>query len=368
MSCPVVRLTAGRPTSRAPRRQRRDSEEGRTTRGAAAAVAGANDDDGPSFKYSTSRVCFSRRRLRSRAATAATIACAASAVPTSSSSAAAPETRGGGTPGSWNLGVAHSSASGTDQRSYTNRLFKVYAALMAAAQHGDVDALEDLMDTAYVPAPDASTAKIRDAQVRAAALKAAEAGQAEALSFLIDRGADLGLRERDACDFIADETCDDAENGQRRRGDDGGDDGGDDVALSTNANTTTTLAIEAAARGHAEVMEVLFRRCGVSPDARDAGRAGCPTAVMEAAARGHVQCVTRCVTAGADLDATTRDAQLCTAAMLAAANGHAACLNVLRAAGADVDAERGGDGKTAMQLHREKVAEDMAKFKASSSS
>ena len=33
-----------------------------------------------------------------------------------------------------------------------------------------------------------------------------------------------------------------------------------------------------------------------------------------------------------------------------------------------MEAERGGDGKTAMQLHREKVAADMAAFKAAHAS
>jgi hypothetical protein len=287
---------------------------------------------------------------------AASAGAASSAASSASSSAPQQESRGGGTPGSWNLGVAHSSASGSDQRAYVDRLFAVYGTLMGAAQAGDVRALEQLMDAAYTPAPDASTAKIRDAQVRAAALKAASEGRGKALLLLLDRGADLGLHH-------------DEDGGEGDGGGGGGAGGGDGGEKQTlKLNTTTTMAIDAAARGHDEVLDVLFARCGVSPEARDAGRAGSRTALMEAAAGGHAQCVARCVAAGARLDAATQDAQLCTAAMLAAVNGHAGCLNILRGAGADMEAERGGDGKTAMQLHREKVAQDMAKFKASSSS
>ena len=53
---------------------------------------------------------------------------------------------------------------------------------------------------------------------------------------------------------------------------------------------------------------------------------------------------------------------VCSAAMMAAENGHAGALNALRAAGADVDLTREVDGKTAMQLHREKVAGEMKKL------
>ena len=44
-----------------------------------------------------------------------------------------------------------------------------------------------------------------------------------------------------------------------------------------------------------------------------------------------------------------------------AAEGHAECFNLLRAAGADLTVARTQDGKTAMQLHREAVARQMAR-------
>lgn len=277
------------------------------------------------------------------------------------------ESSGGFTPGSWNLGIAHSAASRADQRSYVDRLFAVYGTLMAAASRGDVPALEALMDTTYTPAPDESTAKIRDAQVRAAAISAATLGRGKALQLLLDKGADLGF--------------DSSNNSSGRSSSEGGSislanecqvsagrpicdrsSGGDSVDNSSGHLVETKMAIEAASMGHDEVLDVLLSGCGVSIEARDANRPGNRTALMEAAANGHVQCVARCVQAGADLDAATHDTQRCTAAMLAAVNGHTGCLNVLRGAGADMEVQRGGDGKTAMALHREKVAEDMARF------
>ena len=313
-------------------------------------------------------------------------AAASSSSPSSSSTSTstARTTRGGGTPGSWNLGVAHSSASGSDQRSYVDRLFKVYGTLVSAAEHGDVKTLEEVMDGAYSPAPDESTAKIRDAQVRAATLKAVDAGQGKALRLLLDRGADLGLHddEDDGELVMEEEEEEEEEEGVEVSavGVEGGEDG-DDGAEETSSgrmtrsrrrrsrrwkklNETTTLAIDAAARGHDDVLDVLFEQCGVSTEARDPTRPGARTALMEAAANGHAPCVAVLHAAGADLDAVTHDAQLCTAAMLAAEEGHAGCLNVLRGAGANMEIERKSDGKTAMQLHREKVAQDMAKFKA----
>ena len=64
---------------------------------------------------------------------------------------------------------------------------------MAAAEADDWKKTRELMDGVYLPAPDASTAKIRDAQVRAAALAATRAGSAK--STPLDRGANLGLFE-----------------------------------------------------------------------------------------------------------------------------------------------------------------------------
>ena len=102
---------------------------------------------------------------------------------------AAPSTsgRGGGTPGSWNLGGAHSAANKTDQRGYVDRLFKAYGDLVAAAERDDLGVLATILDDAYTPAPDASTAKIRDAQLRAAALAAVAAGAGKTFAALLDR-------------------------------------------------------------------------------------------------------------------------------------------------------------------------------------
>ena len=107
--------------------------------------------------------------------------------------------RGGGTPGSWNLGVAHSAANKTDQRGYVDRLFKAYGDLVAAAERDDLGVLATILDDAYTPAPDASTAKIRDAQLRAAALAAVAAGAGKTFAALLDRGADLGVDDDGEC-------------------------------------------------------------------------------------------------------------------------------------------------------------------------
>jgi hypothetical protein len=47
--------------------------------------------------------------------------------------------------------------------------------------------------------------------------------------------------------------------------------------------------------------------------------------------------------------------------MLAAGAGHAGCLNVLRAAGADLERRRESDGMTAMEMHRARVREEVAR-------
>ena len=51
--------------------------------------------------------------------------------------AASASSRGGGTPGSWNLGVAHSAANKKDQRDYVDALFAQYPHLMEAAEADD---------------------------------------------------------------------------------------------------------------------------------------------------------------------------------------------------------------------------------------
>ena len=186
----------------------------------------------------------SARRLRGRPS-AQTIVCAADVATTGG--------RGGGTPGSWNLGVAHSEASGSDQRSYVDRLFAAYGPLVEAAKMGDVAGLEEVMDGVYAAAPDKSTRKIRDAQIRAAALGAVAAGQGKTLAALLDRGADLGLNDGDD----AHATCD-----PNAVGGDGGATEVNGCGTIRRRNTKTTMAIEAAAAGHDEVLDVLFQRCG----------------------------------------------------------------------------------------------------------
>ena len=244
----------------------------------------------------------------------------------------APSGRGGGTPGSWNLGVAHSAANSTDQRSFVDRLFKAYPTLVAAAKDGDAAKVAALMDDVYVAAPDASTKKIRDAQVRAAALEAIESGKHTTLKALLDRGADLGIGESD-----------------------GGGDGGAGGALTRGA----------ASAGHAVVLDVLLDTFGLEymyfKDAKT-GR----TPLLCAAANGHEACVARVLArlmdaeerddgrrATAVVDAVDVDGN--TAAMLAAENDHAGCLNQLRGAGCDIEIARESDGATAMAIHRARV-------------
>ena len=299
---------------------------------------------------------YTRRRCRHRAWTAsptsppAPLRTAPAAPPTSESApgsrgkircpsrvaAESSSSRGGGTPGSWNLGVAHSATHRKDQRNYVDVLFAEYSNLVAAAETGDIASLLNLMNDVYVPAPDASTAKIRDAQIRAAALAATRGGSASALRLMLDRGADLGLFEEDA-------------EGEEDR-------------------LKCTMGIECAGRGRAEVLDVLLtdrRVGGVSTECRDP-RNGM-TALMAAARFGHVACIAVLVDAGCDVDARSdfgsgKQGGGSTAAMMAAENGHAGALNALRAAGADVNLTREVDGKTAMQLHREKVAGEMKKL------
>jgi hypothetical protein len=244
--------------------------------------------------------------------------------------------RGGGTPGSWNLGVAHSAANSTDQRSFVDSLFKAYPTLVAAARDGDEAKVAALMDGVYVAAPDASTKKIRDAQVRAAALEAIRSGKEKTLRTLLDRGADLGIGD-------ADEALD---------GDgDGGGDGGVGGALARGA----------AEAGHAAVLDVLLDVCGVRVTSKDAKTGRTP--LLCAAANGHEACVARVLArlmdgddgaaARACLDAVDGDGN--TAAMLAAENDRAGCLNQLRGAGCDMEIARESDGATAMGIHRARV-------------
>ena len=169
--------------------------------------------------------------------------------PSSRARAVARAGRGGGTPGSWNLGVAHSAASAADQRAYVDRLFAAYAALVDAASEGDRRALERVMDAAYGPAPDASTTKIRDAQVRAALERACENGHVEAFEFLLDRGATF---------------LDDAAATR------GGDARDDEMSYSSAPSKTKNPArgVDAASRGHAGVLGALFRGM-IHPEARD---------------------------------------------------------------------------------------------------
>jgi len=240
--------------------------------------------------------------------------------------------RGGGTPGSWNLGVAHSAANSTDQRSFVDSLFKAYPKLVAAARDGDEAKVAALMDGVYVAAPDASTKKIRDAQVRAAALEAIRSGKEKTLRTLLDRGADLGIGD-------ADEALD------------GDGDGGVGGALARGA----------AEAGHAAVLDVLLDVCGVSVTSKDAKTGRTP--LLCAAANGHEACVARVLArlmdgedgaaARACLDAVDGDGN--TAAMLAAENDRAGCLNQLRGAGCDMEIARESDGATAMGIHRARV-------------
>jgi hypothetical protein len=233
--------------------------------------------------------------------------------------------------------VAHSAANSTDQRSFVDSLFKAYPTLVAAARDGDEAKVAALMDGVYVAAPDASTKKIRDAQVRAAALEAIRSGKEKTLRTLLDRGADLGIGD-------ADEALD---------GDGDGDgDGGVGGALARGA----------AEAGHAAVLDVLLDVCGVSVTSKDAKTGRTP--LLCAAANGHEACVARVLARLMDGDDKSLAARACldavdgdgnTAAMLAAENDSAGCLNQLRGAGCDMEIARESDGATAMGIHRARV-------------
>ena len=207
--------------------------------------------------------------------------------------------------------------------------------IVEKATNGDTLGLQNVLEASYSGDDDAqldsSVRAIRKAQVRTAAQRAAHCGQAGTLRILLRHGADLGL-----------------ELGNGR-----------------------TIAVEAAARGHAEVLRVLLAPAtgggdddavgaGVSTEVQNGyGR----TALMEAAKNGHADCVVIAIEAGSSLNFATKNANV-TAAMFAASEGHADCLNALRDAGADMEVTRNVDGKTAMQMHRERVAAEMAKFLA----
>ena len=195
--------------------------------------------------------------------------------------------------------------------------------IVELATKGDVAGLRDLLDSSYgggVGASselDASTRAIVGAQVRTAAQRAAHAGQDGTLRLLLERGADLGLAYG---------------NGR-------------------------AIAVEAAARGHASVLEVLLTVGGASTETQNGyGR----TCLLEAAKEGHVECVRVALANGANKNFVTKNANM-SAAMFAAAENRAECLNVLRDAGCDLDIERTLDGKTAMQIHRETVKAEINK-------
>ena len=176
----------------------------------------------------------------------------ASAPPAASASASA-SGRGGGTPGSWNLGVAHSDASARTQREYVDELFKAYASLVAAARSGDVGALARVLETdAYAAdALDASTRKIRDAQLGAAAKEACDAGEGKTLEMLFER-VDL----RTPPDAFAPSVV------------------------------NSELMHRAAREGHDLVLELLIEKCGGDVNAREEDGTSTVTVLMAAAARG----------------------------------------------------------------------------------
>jgi ankyrin repeat protein len=119
--------------------------------------------------------------------------------------------------------------------------------------------------------------------------------------------------------------------------------------------TSRLVAVEAAGRGDADILRVLFEEAGVSTEVVNGyGR----TALLEAAQNGKVDAVTVCLECGADIKFATK-LQNNTAAHFAAENGHLDVLNMLRNAGADMDVERNGDFKSPLQLHRELIAKQM---------
>lgn len=292
---------------------------------------------GALVRFGVSTVTAARRPLGVRVSASASSDKDTSSVTTTTSSR-------GGTPGSWNLGVKNSDASGTEARAFVDRLFKAYPVLVAAAKDGDVSKLETVMDDVYVTAPDKGTGKIRDAQVRAAALEAVAAGKHQTLRALLDRGADLGFENDHEANKV------------------------------DKKNPGAEAAVAAASKGHAVVLDILLERCGVSPYSVDTqtGR----TLLACAAANGQERCVARVMgcffstdeTAFAARDVSTAcrsylnavDSNGSTASMLAAEFGHAGVLNQLRGSGCDMEVARQGDGMTAMGIHRDRTQKSIA--------
>ena len=196
--------------------------------------------------------------------------------------------------------------------------------IVELATNGDVDGLRALLDTAYggsvgsTSTLDSSTKAIVGAQLRTAGQRAAHAGQSATLELLLAYGCDLGLG-------FGNGRC---------------------------------IHVEAAARGHSHVLEVLLTTTGASIETQNGyGR----TCLLEAAREGHVQCVAVALEHGADVNFRTKNANV-TAAMFAAANGHAECFNFLRNYdGCDLTVQRTLDGKTAMQIHMDVVKNEMKK-------
>lgn len=195
--------------------------------------------------------------------------------------------------------------------------------LVEYASTGNLKKLTDLLDGPYTMTPtDASGKAVRVAQLRTAAQRAMTTGHVACLKALLAHGESHGL------DY------------------------------GFNAANGRLCAVEAAGAGRADVLRVLFETARLGTEVVNGyGR----TALLEAALNGHEDCVLVCLEFGADVNFRTKN-QGITAAHLAAQQGSIAVLNVLREAGANMDAERFGDFKTPLALHREHVQKQMKAF------
>lgn len=195
--------------------------------------------------------------------------------------------------------------------------------LVEYANTGNLRKLEDLLDGAYAQEPqDASSKAVRVAQLRTAAQRAMSQGHVACLRRLLQHG----------------DTC------------------GYDFGFKLGNNRSS--AVEAAGAGRADICRVLFENGRVSTELVNGfGR----TALLEAALNGREECVRVCLEFGANVDFATK-MQGNTAAHLAAQSGNITVLNILREHGANMNAERFGDLKTPLTLHREHVQKQMHAF------
>jgi ankyrin repeat protein len=215
--------------------------------------------------------------------------------------------------------------------------------LHAAAKSGDIAALQRLLGTedGMVDGVDANHA---DSTGRTAIFVAADAGQVDAVSLLLEHGAEVDWRDNkgETALWVV------AARGNARmvqallKG-------GASTSLTPKMDTRTPL-LKAAARGHASVVKVLLA-ANADPEAQtDDGM----TALKLAVVHGRVKVTRALIEAGANVnhvdklgDEISGQGGVETALMMAAAHGKTECAKLLLRAGAAVDAQN-TDGHTAL--------------------